>query len=72
MNLTKIALDNSRMTWVLLLLVIFLGFSVYSDFPSREDPSIRINRSLIITQFPGLPPEQVENLISKKIEERLS
>lgn len=71
MNITKIALDNGRMTWVLLVLVIFLGVSVYSDFPSREDPSIRINRSLIITQFPGLPPEQVENLISKKIEERL-
>lgn len=71
MNITKIALDNGRMTWVLLVLVIFLGISVYSDFPSREDPSIRINRSLIITQFPGLPPEQVENLISKKIEERL-
>lgn len=71
MSITKIALDNGRMTWVFLVLIIFLGVSVYNDFPSREDPSIRVNRSLIITQFPGLPPEQVENLISKKIEERL-
>ncbi|WP_286272856.1 efflux RND transporter permease subunit [Thalassotalea hakodatensis] len=71
MSITKIALDNSRMTWVFLVLITFLGFSVYNNFPSKEDPSIRINRALVITQFPGLPPEQVENLISKKLEERL-
>jgi len=71
MNITRIALDNSRMTWVALAMVICLGLIVYADFPSREDPVVRISRAVISTQFPGLPPEQVESLISKKIEEKL-
>ena len=71
MNITKLALNNSRMTYVLVALIISLGLMVYADFPSREDPLIRINKAMIITQFPGLPPEKVEKLITQKIEEKL-
>jgi multidrug efflux pump subunit AcrB len=71
MNITKLALNNSRMSYVLVALIISLGLMVYADFPSREDPLIRINKAMIITQFPGLPPEKVEKLITQKIEEKL-
>ncbi len=59
------------MTYVIMALIITLGLMVYADFPSREDPLIRINKAMIITQFPGLSPEKVEELITKKIEEKL-
>ncbi len=71
MNITKLVLDNSRMAWVMIVLIVALGMMVYSNFPSREDPLVRISRAMIVTQFPGLPPEQVESLITKKIEEKL-
>lgn len=71
MNITKLALNNSRMTYVIIALIISLGLMVYADFPSREDPLIRINKAMIITQFPGLPPEKIEKLITQKIEEKL-
>ncbi|WOH36142.1 efflux RND transporter permease subunit [Thalassotalea fonticola] len=71
MNITKLTLNNSRMTFVLMALIISLGLMVYTDFPSREDPLVRINKAMIIVKFPGLPPEQVENLITKKVEEKL-
>jgi multidrug efflux pump len=71
MKVTKIVLDNSRMVSVMIGLIVLLGVMVYSDFPSREDPLVRISRAMIVTQFPGMPPEQVEMLITKKIEEKL-
>lgn len=71
MIITKLALNNNRMTWVFIALVISIGMMIYSNFPSREDPLIRINKAMIVAKFPGLAADKVEQLITIKIEEKL-
>ena len=70
MILTRLILERTRLGWLFFLLILLLGVLVYQDFPSREEPAIRIPRATVITSFPGLPPEQVEDLISRKLEEK--
>ena len=45
------------------------GFFSYFALPAREDPEITIREAVITTEFPGLPTERVEALITKIIEE---
>lgn len=71
MNITKLTLTNARMAYTLAILLVSLGLMVYSNFPSREDPLVRINKAMITTQFPGMPAEKIELLITQKIEQKL-
>ena len=70
MKLTRLVLEKNRLSWTFFLLLMVLGLMAYQDFPSREDPSIRIPRATVMTQFPGMPPRQVEDLITRKLEEK--
>jgi len=69
-KLTRFVLARNRLSWLFFALILLLGLTVYDNFPSREEPAIRIPRATVLTWFPGLPPEQVENLITRKLEEK--
>lgn len=71
MKLTRLILDRDRLGILFFSLIVLLGTMVYQDFPSREEPAIRIPRATVITWFPGMVPEQVEQLISRRIEEKI-
>ncbi len=69
--LTQFALDN-RMACLLAVLVIMLAGPVsFQSHPSREDPAITIRSAVVTAQFPGMSPERIENLITKKLEEKV-
>ncbi len=70
-SLTKFALDNSRMILLFVLIVVFAGPISFVSHPSREDPEITIRTALVTARFPGMSPERVENLITRKLEEKL-
>jgi multidrug efflux pump subunit AcrB len=69
-GLTKIALEN-RMVFLLLALIIALGGPYsFSSHPSREDPEITIRAAVVTANFAGMTPERIEELITRKIEEK--
>ncbi|NNG03697.1 MAG: efflux RND transporter permease subunit [Inquilinus sp.] len=68
MNLAKLALDNSRITVIGILIIIVVGVVSYLTFPSAEDPSITIRSVSVTASFPGMSPERVEELITKPLE----
>ncbi len=70
MKLTQLVLEKSRLSGTFFVLLAVLGVLAYSDFPSREEPAIRIPRATVVSAFPGMPPEQVEDLITRKLEEK--
>ncbi len=70
-GITPFALENTRVTILFLLLMAFAGVSSYLTYPKQEDPSIQIREALVWAQFPGMEPEQVENLITRKLEEQI-
>ena len=69
MNLTRIALDNSRVTIVALLVVGVLGLAGYRTMPRDSMPPYTVRAASVVTTFPGAGPERVEALITSRIEE---
>ena len=68
MNITRIALENSRTTLVILFALLISGYQAYVDMPRAYDPGFIIRVAQVITYFPGASPERVEELVSDRIE----
>lgn len=68
MNLTEFAIKNKLLT-VLITVVLFLG-GIYSyiKLGKLEDPEFTVKTAVIVTQYPGANPEQVEQQVTDKIE----
>ena len=71
LNVTGFALDKSRLTIAVILLIIMAGFASFLTFARQEDPPIVIREALIVAFFPGMIPEQMEDLVTRRIEEEI-
>ncbi len=69
MNLTRIALENNRVTIVVLFVVALLGLLGYQTMPRDSMPPYTVRVASVVTGFSGAGPERVEALITSKIEE---
>ena len=68
MNLTKIAIENSRVTIMILIVIIVLGLTGYNNLSRDSMPPFTIRVCSVVTNFPGASPDRVEELITDKIE----
>ena len=71
MNLVKSSLRFPQVTYFLTGLVVVAGIAALLQMPRREDPKIAIRRGLVLAAYPGASAEQVEEQVTKKIEQRL-
>lgn len=69
MNITKLAIDYNRVTWVFLLIAVVAGVNTFLNMPRAYDPGFIVRTAQVITYFPGASPERVESLISAQIED---
>ena len=69
MNITRIALENSRVTVTALLVVLLMGLAGYQALPRDSMPPYTVRVASVVTSFPGAGPERVEALITSRIEE---
>ena len=70
-GITRFGLDSARLTLVFIIIVIAGGISLFLNFPRQEDPPILIREVVVSAQFPGMSPEDVEQLITRHIEAEL-
>lgn len=68
MNLPKFALEHKPIVFGFALLLLAWGFSVFLNAPRKEDPEFTIREALVIADWPGATAEQVETLLTDKIE----
>lgn len=68
MNITRLALANSRITILVTLFVIAMGITTFLSYPSAEDPTIVIRSASVSVSNPGMSAERVEELITKPLE----
>jgi len=68
-TLTRWAIENDRVTWVVLAVIVFAGFQAFSNMPRAYDPGFIVRTAQVITYFPGASAERVEALVSAPIEE---
>ena len=55
----------------LVLLAMAAGPISFLTHPSREDPRITIREASVVAQFPGMPADKVEQLITSVIEQKI-
>ncbi|MDK1312473.1 efflux RND transporter permease subunit [Pseudoalteromonas ardens] len=68
MNITRLALENNRTTWVLIFALVFFGIVAFNKMPKDYDPGFIIRTAQVVTYFPGASPQRVEELVTDKIE----
>jgi len=68
MDITRYAIDNRVVTFVILVIVALSGVLAYQQLPRAEDPGFLIRNATVITEFPGATPERVELLVTDRIE----
>jgi len=68
MNITKIAIEKNRITYLVLAMVLIMGIVGYQSLSRDAMPPFTIRVASIVTSFPGAGPERVEKLITDKIE----
>lgn len=71
MNLTRLAIEKDRITFVVLAVVVLAGLQAYVGMPQSEDPGFTIRTAMVITYFPGASPGRVEQLVTDKLEKAI-
>ncbi|HEX8945881.1 MAG TPA: efflux RND transporter permease subunit [Gemmatimonadaceae bacterium] len=71
MNPVRSALQNRSVVLVLTGFAVLLGLRALFTMPRREDPKITIRTGLVLARYPGASAAQVEEQVTRKIEERL-
>lgn len=69
-SLTRFALENRMFFLLVAILLVVGGPASFVSHPSREDPKITIRSAVVTARYPGMTPERVEELITRKIEEK--
>ncbi|WP_315077963.1 efflux RND transporter permease subunit [uncultured Clostridium sp.] len=72
MNLTKTSVKRPLTIIMVFLVVIMFGYIGYLKMPANLMPDIEIPVVMVTTQWPGAGPEDIDEQISGKIEEKLS
>ena len=67
--LTRVALEQWRLTVALMVVAVAMGLATYVTHPSQEDPEITIRTAVVTVQFPGMPARRVEALLVRPVEE---
>jgi multidrug efflux pump subunit AcrB/outer membrane protein TolC len=70
-NPVKAALRNRQVVFVLTAFAVLLGLRALGTMPRREDPKITIRTGLVLARYPGATAQQVEEQVTRRIEERL-
>ena len=69
MTLTRLAVNNNRVTWVVLAVIVLAGLQAFINMPRAYAPGFIIRTAQVVTYFPGAAAERVEALVSSPIEE---
>ncbi|WP_310620448.1 efflux RND transporter permease subunit [Flexibacterium corallicola] len=69
MNLSSLALRYKTVVLSIVALLMVVGARSYFTLPAQEDPHVTVREAVITTRYPGLSPQRMEMLVTKKLEE---
>jgi len=70
-NPVRAALRYPQVTLVLSAMLFAVGLYALLTMPRREDPKITIHTGIVAAVYPGATAEEVEDQVTRKLEERL-
>ena len=71
MFLTKFAIERPIVVRMAFFLIVVFGLYSYQAMPKFLDPDITVGEGVIFTLSPGFSAEEMEKLVTKKIEDKL-
>lgn len=69
--LSSFSINNRISVLVLLTLITVMGITSYITIPKESFPSITIPNIFVVTVYPGVSPEDMESLVTRKLEDEL-
>lgn len=72
MGLTKIAIQRPVFVLMLMLAALLIGNLSYQGMRVEQNPDVSFGTITILTVYPGAGPEEVAELVSRKLEEAVS
>ncbi|MCY6484528.1 efflux RND transporter permease subunit [Clostridium aestuarii] len=70
--LLRKSIKNRKITIFFTVLILIFGFQIYRIIPKQENPDASIGIAKVMTIYPGGTPEDVKNLVTKKLEDAAS
>ncbi|WP_444922730.1 efflux RND transporter permease subunit [Microbulbifer sp. DLAB2-AF] len=71
-NTARFFVDNSSISWALLVGVMFWGLISYIAMPKSKDPDIPVRIATATTKWPGQSAIKVEELVTRRIEDAIA
>lgn len=71
MNIPQYSLDNKKVIYFILAMMLVGGIISFFKLPKKEDSPFSIKTAMLITQYPGAKPEEVEKLITEPVEREI-
>lgn len=68
MNIAEYSIKRSVITWMMVILLVVGGAYAYQHIGRFEDPEFTIKEAMVITQYPGATPREVEEEVTDKLE----
>lgn len=71
-GLINFTVHNRKVTVILAIILMISGIISFSNLPRQENPDVTSPSAMITTVYPGASAEEIESLITKKIENEIS
>lgn len=71
MNLARYSLDNTKVIYFFLALLMIGGIASFNRLEKKEDAPFVIKQAVLIAQYPGATPAEVEKLVTEPIEREI-
>ncbi len=71
-NTARYFTRNRQIAWVLLVGTVLWGIYGYVQMPKRKDPLFPVIYAAAVCAWPGASAERIEQLVTRKIEERMA
>jgi multidrug efflux pump subunit AcrB len=70
-KLAQFTIGHARFSGLLIVATLIAGLAVFATQPRQEDPQITLRTAQVVTLFPGLSPERIEQLITRPVEDKI-
>lgn len=72
MKISEYAVKNSQFTLVILIMIVVLGLTTMLNMPRSEDPEMHPPSFLVIVNYPGTSPRDIEDRVVTPLEKIIS
>jgi len=71
-NTAQFFTEQRQIAWVLMIVTMIWGIYAYFAMPKRKDPEVMVRKALAVCVWPGASAEEVEQQVTRKIEEKMA